>query len=66
MYMENSNGPKFEPCGIPHCTFCGDLELFSMQTCLRLLKYNLISLWAGEYSGRLCRMFFKIKEKDPH
>ena len=47
MYMENSNGPKFEPCGIPHCTvFCYDLELFSIQTCLRLLKYDLISLWA--------------------
>jgi hypothetical protein len=38
--MVNSNGPKFETCGIPHCTvFCCDLELFSIQTCLRLLKY---------------------------
>ncbi len=38
--------------------FCCDLELFSMQTCLRLLKYDLISLWAVPfipYFSNFCR-----------
>ena len=47
MYIENSNGPRLDPCGTPHwIAFCSDFTLLSTQTCFLLFKYDLNSFWA--------------------
>ena len=60
--MENSNGPKFDPCGIPHWTvFCFDLVLLCTQTCFLLLKYSFISLWAVPFTPYFSIFFRRIE-----
>ena len=50
MYIENSNGPRLDPCGTPHwIAFCSDFTLLGRQTCFLLFKYDLNSFWAGPF-----------------